>query len=72
MVQEILLGLQEPQRSGKYKTMDPDAVIQAIEVNLVSCTWRVSGKLGILQFNVVHHLHDLKSMWSCQIVPHAN
>ena len=35
------------------KTLDSKAVLQAIEINLMSRSW---GKLGILQFSVVHYL----------------
>ena len=49
------------------------AVLQTKEENLVSCTWRVSGELGISKYSLVHHLHDLiKSIHSCWIVPIIN
>ena len=38
---------------------DSEAVLQTIEVNPVSSTQRVSGKLSISQSSVVCHLHDL-------------
>ena len=46
-------------------------LIQVIESNLVSSTWRISDRLGILQPSVVHHLHNLSKSInkSCQIVP---
>ena len=41
------------------------------KANLVSCTQRVSGELGISQSSVTHQLHDLcKSFWNYWIVPH--
>ena len=42
-------------------------MLQAIEANLASSTWRVSGELG----SVVYHLNNFgKSLRSRQIVPH--
>ena len=51
--------------------MNSEAMLQeAIEANLVRSIWRVSGELGIAQFNMVCHLHDLgKGIYSHQIVP---
>ena len=45
-------------RSGRPKTVESEAVHQAIEANLVNSTQRVSGEVGISQFSVVCHLHD--------------
>ena len=45
--------------------MDYEAVLQAMEENLASTTWRVSGKLSILQSGVVHPFHS-----ELLIVPH--
>ena len=56
-VEEILFGLQDPRRSKKIDVFE--AVLQAIEANLVGSIWRVSGELDIFQSSVVHHLHDL-------------
>ena len=45
--------------------------IPPIEANAVSSIWRFSGKLGISQSCMVHHLHDLsKNIQDCQIVSH--
>ena len=45
-------------------------MLQAIEANPASSTWRVSGELDTTLFSVVHN-HDLtKSIQSCQIVPY--
>ena len=46
-------------RSGSPKTVDSEVVCQAIEANLVSCTWRVSGKFGILQSILIRDLLNL-------------
>ena len=57
-------------RSGRLKIVDSEAVLQALEVNLVSSMQRVSGKLGISQYCIVCHIHDFgKSIQSCWIVP---
>ena len=49
-----------------------EAMLQPIEANLVTSTQKVSGKLSISQFSVVHYLHKLgKRIWSCWIVPHV-
>ena len=58
MVQEFLLRLQETWQLSRPKTIDSEAVLQAIEVNLVSSTRRVSGKFNTSQSSVVHHPHD--------------
>ena len=58
-------------RSGRTKTVISEAIFQAIEVNLISSTWRVSGEFGISQFSAVSHLHDLgKGIWSGWIASH--
>ena len=68
MVQEIFLNDQAG--SGKPIIMDSKALLQAIEANSVNSSQIISGKLGISQFNVFHHLHDLgKSIQSCWTVP---
>ena len=55
-------NLSDQARSGRSK---------AIEANPTSSIQGVSDELGILQSNVVHHLHDIgKSIQSCWIVPH--
>ena len=46
-------------RSGKFLSIDSEALIHAIETNPMSSTWRVSGVLGMLQFSIVRYLHDL-------------
>ena len=59
MVQEILLGLQECQqsRSGQVGIkLDSEAMLRAIEANLLSSTRRVSGEHGISQTSVVLQL----------------
>ena len=59
-------------RSGRPKTVDSDAVLQAIKVNPRSSPGRVSSELSISQFSVVHHLFDLsKSIRSYWILPHV-
>ena len=45
----------------------PKAVLQAIEANLVSSTWRVSGELDISQFSIVHYLYDLKTFRAAEV-----
>ena len=45
-------------RLGKPKMVDSKPVFQAMEANLVSSTWRVSGELSISQSGVVCHFHD--------------
>ena len=55
----------------RVKSINFKAVLQTIEANLVSSTWRVSGKLSISPSNWVHHPHNLgKCTKSCWIVPH--
>ena len=62
----VCMNLDDQARSAKPKTVD----FEAIETNLESSTWRVSGDLGISQSNVVGLLLDLnKSIQSCLIVP---
>ena len=51
-------NLSNQARSGKPKSVDSNAVLQAIEANLASSSWRVSGKLDTSQSSVVCHLHD--------------
>ena len=40
-------------RLGRPKTMDSDAVLQAIEANLASISWKLSGKFSISKSNVI-------------------
>ena len=57
--------------SDKPKAVDSETVLQAIKANLASSDRRVSGELGILQFNVVGHFHDFnKIIRNFRIVPH--
>ena len=68
MVQKILLGLQEPQQSGKVrpKNIDSEAVFYVKKANSKSI------KLGISQSRMIYHLHNIgKSNQNCQIVPHV-
>ena len=51
------------------KTVDSEAVHQAIEVNSANSGWTVSIELGILQSSEVSYLH--KSTSSCPIVLHV-
>ena len=44
-------------RSGKSKNVDSEVMLQAIEVNLVSSPWRVSGELSMSQSYVVCHFY---------------
>ena len=46
-------------RADRLKSMDSKSMLIAIETNLASSTLNVSGELGISQFSMVHHLHDL-------------
>ena len=50
-------NLRNQARSSRPKTMDSKAVLQAIETDLMSNTWRVSGELSISQSSMVHHVH---------------
>ena len=43
-------------RYGRSKSMDSNATLLATEANLASCTWRVSGMVGIAQSNTLLHL----------------
>ena len=52
-------NLDDQARSGRPKTVDSEAVFQAIEANPKSSTRKVSGELGISQSSVVRRLHDL-------------
>ena len=59
-------NLEDQTRSGRPKIVYLKAVLQAIDANPVSSTWRVSGELGILLSGVVCQFHDLgNSIWSC-------
>ena len=50
-------------------TVDSEAMLQAIDTNLIGSTQRVSGELNGLQSSVVYHLHNLsKSIQSYRIV----
>ena len=49
-------NLEDQTRSSRPKTLDSEAVLQAIEVNLASSIRRLSGELGISQSNVVRHI----------------
>ena len=65
-------NLNNQAKSGRPRSMDSETMLQAIETNLASSTWRVSGELSISQSSLVYYLHDLsKSIHSCQIVPHS-
>ena len=58
-------------RSVRPKTMYSKVMLEAIEGNLVSSIWRVSGELGIWLSSVFYYLHNLdKSIWIFWIVPH--
>ena len=58
--------------SGRPKTMDSLAMLYAIETNLASGTWRVSGEFHISQSSIVYHLCNLSSsIWRCQIMIHV-
>ena len=70
MVEEILLtckNLDNQGKSARPKSLGSEVVLQAIETNLVSSTWGVSGELGITHSSVIPRLHDLrgKSTQSC-------
>ena len=58
--------------SDRPESVNFEAVLVVDEANPTSRTWRVSGKLGISQFILVHYLHGLiKSIWNRQNVPHV-
>ena len=58
-------------RSVRPKTMYSKVMLEAIEGNLVSSIWRVSGELCIWLSSVFYYLHNLdKSIWIFLIVPH--
>ena len=63
-------NLNKQASSGKPKTMNSEAILQAIEASLVGSTYRVSGKFIIVQSNVICHLHNLSTR-SCRIVSHV-
>ena len=68
---KILVGLQELQqlgRSGKPKSVDSEAVLQAIEINLGSSIWRTSISHSPVRF--VTFMTLANGIWSCWIVPH--
>ena len=47
-------------------------LLQALEANRASSTWKVSGELAISQLSVVRHFHDLgQSIRTCQIDTHV-
>ena len=79
MVKEILLRFQELQLSGEHqvgnKTLDLKSMLQAIETDLVSNIWKVSGELCISQSSVVCHLHNLgKNCYQniAKLLPHPD
>ena len=62
-------NLSDQTRSGRPNTVDSEAVIQAIQTNLVSRTLTVSDELCISQSSEVCYLSNLsKSIQSCWIV----
>ena len=68
MVKEILLGLPEPSQRVWPKTVDSEAMLEAIEANLLSSAQRISGELRISQSSLVSHLHNLnKCIWNCKL-----
>ena len=70
MVQEISLDYQV--RSSKYKIVDSETVLHAIEANSVSSIRRVSGKLSNSLSCLVHHLYDQNNIIQiCRIVLHT-
>ena len=65
-------NLDNQAKSGRPKTVNPGAVLQAIEANTASSTQRVSSELSLLQSSIVDHIHNLsKNIWSCWIVSHV-
>ena len=50
--------LDDHAKSGMDKTVDSEAVLQAIESNLVSCIQRTLSEFSISQSNVACHLPD--------------
>ena len=72
MVEEIssCKNLNDQTKSERLNIVDSEAVFKAIEANLASSTWGVSGELYILNSNGVSHLHNQgKSTRICRIVP---
>ena len=66
------MNIDDQGRSGWPKTEYSEALLQTIGENPMDSTQWVSGKLGISQSSVFHHLHDLdKNIQNCQIVPHV-
>ena len=51
-------NLDDQEKSGKTKTIDSKAVIEANKAYLMRSTGRVSGKLSISQLSFVCHLHN--------------
>ena len=67
-----LQNLNNQARSGRSKTLDSKAILQAIEANPMNSTQRVSGELSISQPSIVHHLYHLsKNICSCGIGLHV-
>ena len=61
----------DQEKSGSPKTVESESILQAIEVNLVSSTRKISGELDISEFSQVCHFSGLsKSKQNCLIVPH--
>ena len=59
-------------RSSRPKTVGSEAMLLAIEANMVVGFWRVLEEFSITQSSVVCHLYDVgKSIRCCQIVLHA-
>ena len=56
-------NLDDQAMSVRPKAMDSEAVLKAIEANLASSAWRVSGEFSISQSSVLHHLHILCKTW---------
>ena len=65
-------NLEDQARSDRIKSVDSDAMLPAIEVNLVRSTQRVWDKLSISEPSMVCHLHDFsKNIWNSRIGPHT-
>ena len=49
-------------RSGRLKTVDSEAVLQAIEANPICSTQSVPGEYAVLQISVVCNFYDLSKI----------
>ena len=64
-------NLTDKKRSGRPKTINSEAILNAVEINPSTSTRRLTAELGIPKTSIVRHLHSLgKINKCCREVPH--